>query len=136
MLGHFVPVPAEHGATDGDLEEQYVSARYRVIVSEPEYKRIVAYIKQLEASTPVWHAVLYSCIHFVRDVADFMGLQTPATGTYPEVFIHNLRAMNNGRHEELASVPKVQWGMAPPAPTADQDPNATSVLTGATGRQP
>src|SRR5438105_4123474 len=46
MLGHFVPVPAEHGATDGDLEDQYVSARYRVIVSEPEYKRIVGYIKQ------------------------------------------------------------------------------------------
>src|SRR5947208_380034 len=79
MLGHFVPVPAEHGASDGDLEEQYVSARYRVIVSEAEYNRVVAYIKELEASTPVWHAVLYSCISFVSDVAKAIGLRTPPT---------------------------------------------------------
>ena len=134
MLGHFVPVPAEHGASDGDLEEAYVSARYRVILDEAQYNRVVAYIKELEASTPVWHAVLYSCISFVSDVAKFIGLRTPPTGMYPEVFISNLRAMNNGRDEELTMVPKVQWGMAPAAPTADEDPNATTVLSGSTAR--
>jgi hypothetical protein len=36
MLGHLIPVPADHGASDGDLEEQYVSARYRIILNEPE----------------------------------------------------------------------------------------------------
>jgi hypothetical protein len=130
MIGHLVPVPAEHGASDGDMDEQYVSARYRVMLSEAEYNRVAAYIKELEASTPVWHAVLYSCISFVSDVAKFMGLRTPPTGMYPEVFIHNLRAMNNGRDEEMTVVPRVQWGMAPAPPTADEDPNATSVLAG------
>ena len=134
MLGHFVPVPAEHGASDGDLDEAYVSARYRVILDQAQYNRVVAYIKELEASTPVWHAVLYSCISFVSDVAKAMGLRTPPTGMYPEVFIHNLRAMNNGRDEELTMVPKVQWGMAPAAPTAEEDPNATTVLSGSTAR--
>jgi hypothetical protein len=116
MLGHFIPVPAEHGASDGDLEDEYVSARYRVILSEAEYNRVVAYIKELEASTPVWHAVLYSCISFVADVAKFMGMRTPPTGMYPEVFINNLRAMNNGSDEEITLIPRVQWGLAPGPP--------------------
>jgi hypothetical protein len=116
MLGHFVPVPAEHGATDGDLEDQYVSARYRIIVSEAQYNDVVAYIKELEASTPVWHAFLYSCITFVGNVARHMGLRTPPATWYPEVFINNLRAMNDGRDEEITFIPRVQWGLAPAAP--------------------
>jgi hypothetical protein len=116
MLGHVVPVPAEHGASDGDLEEEYVSARYRVILNEAEYNRTVAYIRELEASTPVWHAVLYSCISFVADVARFVGLRTPPNGMYPEVFINNLRAMNSGRDEQITLIPRVQWGMGPPSP--------------------
>src|SRR6266542_2924300 len=116
MLGHWIPVPAEHGASDGDLEEQYVSARYRIILSEAEYNRVVAYIKELEASTPVWHAFLYSCTSFVGDVAKYMGLRTPPATMYPEVFINNLRAMNNGRDEEITIMPRVQWGLAPPPP--------------------
>jgi hypothetical protein len=116
MLGHFIPVPAEHGASDGDLEDEYVSARYRVILSEAEYNRVVAYIHELEASTPVWHAVLYSCISFVSDVAKFMGMRTPPTGMYPEVFINNLRAMNSNTDEEITLIPRVQWGLAPAPP--------------------
>jgi len=30
-MGHVLPVPSEIGASDGDLEEQYVLARYRVL---------------------------------------------------------------------------------------------------------
>jgi len=122
MIGHVVPVPAEHGASDGDLEEQYVSARYRVVVSEAEYNRVAAYIKELEATTPVWHAVLYSCISFVNDVAKFMGLRTPPTGMYPEVFINNLRAMNSPSDEEITLIPRVQWGLAPASPPVTAPP--------------
>ena len=49
-VGHVVPVPAETGPSDGDLEEEYVSARYRVLLSEDEYKRAAAYIKSKQAS--------------------------------------------------------------------------------------
>jgi hypothetical protein len=114
MIGHLVPVPADHGASDGDLEEQYVSARYRVMLSEAEYNRVVAYIKELEASTPVWHAFLYSCTSFVGDVAKSMGLRTPPSQLYPEVFINNLRAMNTD--EPITLIPRVQWGLAPASP--------------------
>ena len=119
MIGHVVPVPAEHGASDGDMDEQYVSARLRVIIGEAEYNRVAAYIKELEASTPVWHAVLYSCISFVSDVAKFMGMRTPPAGMYPEVFINNLRAMNSESDEPITLIPRVQWGLAPAAPPAE-----------------
>src|SRR4051794_27686236 len=30
MIGHLIPVPSEVGPSDGDLEEAYISARYRI----------------------------------------------------------------------------------------------------------
>lgn len=37
VIGHYVPVPADTGWTDGDLEDKYISARYRVYLSKPQY---------------------------------------------------------------------------------------------------
>ena len=34
VLGHFVPVPAETGVSDGDLDEKYRSASWRVMLTE------------------------------------------------------------------------------------------------------
>ena len=34
VVGHYVPVPAETGWTDGDLENKYVTARYRVLMNK------------------------------------------------------------------------------------------------------
>ena len=39
-IGHVIPVPSEIGASDGDLEEQYVLARYRVWISAAQYARL------------------------------------------------------------------------------------------------
>ena len=33
VIGHYVPVPAETGWTDGDLEDKYVTSRYRVLIA-------------------------------------------------------------------------------------------------------
>jgi len=30
LMGHYVPVPSDTGWTDGDLEDKYITARYRV----------------------------------------------------------------------------------------------------------
>ena len=46
MIGHYVPVPAETGWTDGDLEDKYVTARYRVLMNKDEYDRVVAYVRE------------------------------------------------------------------------------------------
>ena len=40
VIGHYVPVPAETGWTDGDLEDKYVTSRYRVLMGKDQYDRV------------------------------------------------------------------------------------------------
>jgi hypothetical protein len=95
VIGHYVPVPAETGWTDGDLEDKYISARYRVYVNKAQYDRVMAFVRQLQASKHVWSAELYNCNAFVGDIAQFMGLRVPkSTLIYPRVFVNNLRQIN------------------------------------------
>ena len=51
FLAISLPVPAETGASDGDLEEEYRSASWRVLLTEAEYDETVAYIRQLQAKS-------------------------------------------------------------------------------------
>ena len=105
MIGHVVPVVSETGPSDGDLEEKYVSARYRVELDEQQYGRVLDKIRQLQASSPVWHAVFYNCSAFVSDVAHFMGLKTPVPWLYPETFINTMREMNSTARSDPTSEP-------------------------------
>jgi len=95
VIGHYVPVPAETGWTDGDLEDKYISARYRVYMSKAQYDRVMVFVRQLQASKKVWSAELYNCNAFVGDIAQFMGLRVPKSSLiYPRVFINNMRQIN------------------------------------------
>ena len=96
VLGHFVPVPAETGASDGDLEEAYRSASWRVMLTDAEYKEVVAYIRQLKAKSRVWQASVYNCNAFVADIAKSMGYKTPSIWLRPQQFVTKLRQMNGG----------------------------------------
>lgn len=97
VLGHFVPVKSETGASDGDTEDEYISARYRINLTATQYAEVSRFIRNLQASSPVWHAVWYNCNAFVADVARFMGLQTPGTLELPTDFINGIRRLNGGR---------------------------------------
>ena len=101
ILGHLVPVPAETGKSYGDLDEQYLTANYRVYLTEPDAKRVFAYIKHKQDTSPLWLAGFYNCTAFLADIAGYMGLRTPVTATwmYPEDFINKLRDLNGGRQE-------------------------------------
>ena len=94
-LGHFVPVPSETGASDGDTEIQYMTANYRIDLTPEQYADIVGYIKGLQASSPVWHAVAYNCSAFIGDIAKHMGMKTPNPLLFPENYIHSLEKMNS-----------------------------------------
>jgi len=97
VIGHYVPVPAETGWTDGDLEDKYVTSRYRVLMSKEQYDRILAHIQQLQAQSHMWSAELYNCNAFVADVAQYMGLAVPSsTLIYPKIFVNHLRMLNTG----------------------------------------
>src|SRR5262249_57189134 len=117
MVGHLVPVPSETGASDGDSEDIYTTARYRILLSEAEYKNVAGFIKHLRATSPSWHAVFYNCVSFIKDIAVNMKLRTPASNVvYPEVFVNNLREMNTRPDgEAVTSIPYGQWGIERPA---------------------
>ncbi|MBV9560317.1 MAG: hypothetical protein JOY90_07630 [Bradyrhizobium sp.] len=102
VIGHYVPVPAETGWTDGDLEDKYITARYRVLMSKEQHDRVMAYVRDLQSRSHTWSAELYNCNAFVADVAKFMGLKVPAsTLIYPKVFVNNMRMINTG-HPDAA----------------------------------
>ena len=47
LMGHYVPVPSDTGWTDGDLEDRYITSRYRVLVSKEQFGncRVLAPLK-------------------------------------------------------------------------------------------
>jgi hypothetical protein len=103
VMGHYVPVPADTGWTDGDLEDKYITSRYRVLINKDQYDRVVAHIRELQSRSHVWSVELYNCNAFVADIATFMGLKAPSsTWIYPKVFVSNMRKINTG-HPEAAN---------------------------------
>jgi hypothetical protein len=106
-IGHVIPVSSEIGASDGDLEEQYVTARYRVWIDAAQYKRLVAYIKQRKTHLGPWHAFLNNCVTFGRDVAVFLNLNVPplmriapSVVMYPKDVVEWIRDANNGEKDQ------------------------------------
>lgn len=96
ILGHYIPVPAETGESDGDLDDRYRSASWRVTLNEQEYREVVAYIRKLQASTHFWQATVSNCNAFVGKIARSMGYKTPGIWLRPQQYVVKLREMNGG----------------------------------------
>jgi hypothetical protein len=102
ILGHIIPVPSETGMSYGDLDERYLTASYRVYLTEAQARNVFAYIKQKQASSPpVWQAGTVKCTGFISGVASYMGLRTPTLPTlmYPEDLVKTIKELNGGRQE-------------------------------------
>jgi hypothetical protein len=100
-LGHLLFVPSETGASDGDLEEKYVTARYRVMVDAATYKKVSAHISKLKSETQVWHALLRNCVSFGNDIAGSLGLKTPTfIWMEPKDYVEGLRDLNGGKPQK------------------------------------
>jgi hypothetical protein len=97
MLGHLTWVPAGTGASYGDLDEQYLTASYRVYLNEEDAKKVFAYIKHLQATSPLWNAETTNCTFFIGQIASFMGLKAPFHLLMPEEYVNQLKAINGGR---------------------------------------
>jgi hypothetical protein len=105
MIGHLIPVISETGASDGDADEQYVSARYRVLLTKAEYTKLLAFIEQLRGKSTLWHAALYNCNAFVGDIAHYVGLEAPSPFLYPQEYITTMRSLNKGQQRVASSAP-------------------------------
>jgi hypothetical protein len=106
-MGHVIPVPSEIGASDGDLEEQYVLARYRVWISAAQYDTLVAYIKDRKAHLGAWHVVLNNCVTFGKDVAVILNLKvpplmqiSPIVVMTPQTVVEWIRDANGGEKDQ------------------------------------
>jgi hypothetical protein len=97
ILGHLIFVPSETGASYGDLDEQYLTASYRVYLNEADAKKVFAYIKHLQDTSPLWNAATANCTAFIGRIASFMGLNTPFHLLKPEEYVNQLRELNGGR---------------------------------------
>jgi hypothetical protein len=105
LMGHYMPVPSDTGWTDGDLEDRYITSRYRVLLNKDQYDRVVAHIRELQSRSHFWSVEMYNCNAFVADIAGFMGLKVPASSwIYPRVFVSNLRKINTGHPEAAAQL--------------------------------
>ncbi len=92
--GHFVPVLASTGPSDGDDEEAYLLARYRINLTREEFLRTVAIVEQRKRTTRYWNGPLNSCVTYLRRIAEDMGLKTPSTPHLPQKFVETLAAIN------------------------------------------
>src|SRR5262249_23176936 len=116
IIGHLIPVPSETGRSYGDLDEEYLTASYRVVMTEDEFKPIAAYIKHLQANSPLWDAAVYNCITFTITIAKYMGLRVPPTHfMYPETFINKLRELNGGRENQYVKLSDIRARRVPTA---------------------
>jgi hypothetical protein len=98
MIGHLIPVPAETGASDGDTEDAYVIARFRILLNEAEYQKLMAFLKHHAENSPSWHAAIYNCNAFIGDVARFMGLHVPVFHwAMPQDYIDGIHDANISR---------------------------------------
>ncbi len=97
VLGHLMWVPSETGASYGDLDPQYLTANYRVYLNEADAQKVFAYIKHLQATSPLWNAQTTNCTAFIGRIASFMGLKVPFHLKRPEEYVNELKEMNGGR---------------------------------------
>ena len=119
ILGHVIPVPSETGKSYGDLDDDYVTASYRVYMTEAEAKRVFAYIKHLQAVSPLWNGAIYNCVAFIQDIARYMGLQVPGNyWMYPENWVNRLKELNGGRR--YMSSPAVAQAPSKPSASAQK----------------
>jgi len=107
-IGHVLPVPSEIGASDGDLEEQYVLARFRVWVDAQQYQSLIAYINERKANKGLWNAFFANCVTFGRNVAAFLKVKmpllmgvAPSVVMYPKDVVDALREANGVTHEQM-----------------------------------
>ena len=128
LIGQILPVPSETGKSYGDLDEAYLTASYRVVMTEAQAKPVFAYIKHLQESSPVWNATVYNCVSFIQDIARNMGLKVPNEHVVmPDEWVNKLRRLNGGRENQVVALSQILAGSAPKAAepkTAETKPAA------------
>lgn len=96
-VGHVVPVPAETGPSDGDFEDIYVTARYRINLTKREFNKIVAIVHQQKEKNKLWYAPVFdmNCLGYINSIAKKMNLKVPRKILLPKDYVTSLKEMNS-----------------------------------------
>ena len=95
LQGMMIPVPSETGPSWGDQDEQYMTARFCVTLTEAEFRRVEAAIRDLQRTKTTWHATTYNCNSFAADIAKAANLDPPNPNMYlPAQFIKRMADIN------------------------------------------
>lgn len=98
ILGHVIPVGSETTTSVDELNnDENVSARWRILLTEAEYAAVEGHIRELQQESIIWHAALSNCNAFAARVASFMGYGSAFVWLPPTAFINSTRNMN-ARH--------------------------------------
>ena len=68
------------------------------MLDDAEYSDVVASIRKLQVSSPVWQASVYNCNAFTGDIARAMGYKVPSRYLRPQQFITKLRELNTDQN--------------------------------------
>jgi hypothetical protein len=92
-MGHYVPVPSDTGWTDGDLEDQYITSRYRVEAAE---ELVSENVKEMSNPTRDGRAMIAAgMLH--PDGAPKTGAASPPHVTIGAVHVSNRPVGSPGR---------------------------------------
>jgi hypothetical protein len=95
ILGHVIPVGSETTTSVDELHnDENVSARWRILLTEAEYAAVEEHIRDLQQESIIWHAALSNCNAFAARVASFMGYGSAFVWLPPTAFINSTRNMN------------------------------------------
>jgi hypothetical protein len=133
LMGHVLPVASETGASYGDLDEQYMTARFCVTLTEAEFARVSAYIRQLQHSLPLWNALTMNCTAFDGMVARFMGYQAPGNHLeVPEEYINEMHRLNSTPGQYAAYLAEMRRVNSIPVPRVPAQQRVTIAGRGTT----
>ena len=96
-VGHVVPVPAETGPSDGDFEDIYVTARFRVNLTKREFQKVVAIVNKHKQRNKLWYAPVFAmnCLGYISSIAKDMNLKVPRKPLLPKEYVTSLKKLNS-----------------------------------------
>ncbi|MBL4696980.1 MAG: hypothetical protein JKY77_09510 [Rhizobiaceae bacterium] len=95
-IGHIVPVPAETGPSDGDFEDLYVSARFRLNLTKKQFRKVVSIVHKQKELNKVWYAPIFAlnCLGYISSIAKKLHLRVPKEILLPKDYVNRLKSLN------------------------------------------
>jgi hypothetical protein len=99
-VGHLLPVPA-NTEWDPDVLKLPISSLYRHVLSETQYQKLLAAIREASEKQPYWNALINNCNHYAANLARSVGLLAPTELQISYLFVPGIRALNEGTQKKI-----------------------------------